>query len=742
MTPTKLDTIFQKSIYFLFNLLLVTTPLLFTWVNEELFEFNKMIATYVFTIIILGLWLSRMALHQKVLIKKTYLDFPIAIFLLSQIVSTVLSMYPYTSIFGYYGRFHGGLLSTFSYVTLYYAFVSNFEKKHLPGIFLSAFLGGMLSALYAIPEHFGHSPSCLMITKWQNFDVSCWVQDVQNRVFGTFGQPNWLAAYAVTLIPLGTGLFLQESHNAQRITRNAKQLFYLTTVLLLYLVLLFTKSRSGILALAVGLAVFAIGWLITIYKNNSNKSLTPASPAGGLYTLHSTLPKTTLLTFSFLLLTIIYGTPFTPSLNQLINKNNQQTENLTAQNTPTSPVGGLLIANRLDIGGTDSGEIRKIVWQGAINIWKRYPVFGSGVETFAYSYYQDRPMAHNLVSEWDFLYNKAHNEFLNFLATTGIVGLGAYLILLGWFGIQSTIQVIKPSSHKAIKESTNNQQLITIGLLSGVIALSVSNFFGFSTVMVAILMFLYFAILELLKENESTAYSLLPTASKEIPYFLLSTILLPTAYLLFVIANIWQADKLYATGSSLADQSALVESAQTLEKAISKMPSEALYYEKLSGVYAQIVLALTENQATLSSQLTTQAISTSDISIIKNPVHLNFYKSRARMFIILAAKDPQYLTPALETLQTAEKLAPTDPKIVYNQGLILVEMGQTEQGIQTIQKALEMKPNYASARSKLAEILTSQGKIDAAIEQYQYILDYISPGDEYVETKIQELRSE
>jgi O-antigen ligase len=57
------------------------------------------------------------------------------------------------------------------------------------------------------------------------------------------------------------------------------------------------------------------------------------------------------------------------------------------------------------------------------------------VETFAYSYYNFRPAQHNQLSEWDYLYNKAHNEFLNFLSTTGAFGLATYLLIILWFSI-------------------------------------------------------------------------------------------------------------------------------------------------------------------------------------------------------------------------------------------------------------------------------------------------------------------
>ena len=79
---------------------------------------------------------------------------------------------------------------------------------------------------------------------------------------------------------------------------------------------------------------------------------------------------------------------------------------------------------------TPSEDIRKIVWQGSLDLWKAFPLFGTGPETFGFTYYWTRPAAHNLTSEWDFLYNKAHNEYLNYLATTGMVGTIPYLVLI------------------------------------------------------------------------------------------------------------------------------------------------------------------------------------------------------------------------------------------------------------------------------------------------------------------------
>ncbi|MEJ2441646.1 MAG: O-antigen ligase family protein [Patescibacteria group bacterium] len=354
---------FANLIPLLFNILFFFVPLILFPNTSEIFEFNKIVLVYLLTIIIVASWLAKMILKKKIIFRRTILDYPLLIFLGSQIISTIFSIDPHTSLFGYYSRFHGGLLSSISYVILYWAYVSNMDfSKTMKAIYITLASAALIS-FYGVLEHFG-------------IDKNIWVQDVQNRVFSTLGQPNWLAAWLVALLPITWGLM---------VLKNQKSKYYhvLGLSLLFFITLLYTKSRSGILGFTITYIVFW-GGIYLIQKKKLKKSL----------------QKLFIIISSFILITsLIVGTPWTPNINSLFNKQEPGEEQVSGP--------------ALEVGGTESGEIRKIVWKGAFNIWKNYPVFGSGVETFAYSYYNFRPVEHNLVSEWDFLYNKAHNEFLN-----------------------------------------------------------------------------------------------------------------------------------------------------------------------------------------------------------------------------------------------------------------------------------------------------------------------------------------
>src|SRR3989344_2165292 len=123
------EAIALKTIRLTFYSLFFVVPLIFLPGHVELFQFNKMITVYLGTIIITALWLIRMVIKKRILLRKTPLDLPILLFLFSQVLSTILSIEPHTSLFGYYSRFHGGLLSTISYILLYYEFVTNVGEE-------------------------------------------------------------------------------------------------------------------------------------------------------------------------------------------------------------------------------------------------------------------------------------------------------------------------------------------------------------------------------------------------------------------------------------------------------------------------------------------------------------------------------------------------------------------------------------------------------------------------------------
>lgn len=701
----------------LFNLLILVLPLYFRFDTEELFEFNKMILVYGFTILIATAWIYRMIVEKRLIFKRTVFDFALLLFFGSQLISTIFSIHPYTSIFGYYSRFHGGLLSTLSYVTLFYAFVSNLDKKHLGSFFNSAFLSALIVSIYGILEHFGHSISCLLLPGQTSFGVDCWIQDVQNRVFATFGQPNWLAAYAITLFPVAAIAAIQKKLSG------TKRGYFIATAISLVLVLLYTRSRSGFFGFAVSALTFLLTYAIFIKKP--------------IETLKKKVSLRTLLLIAgisiFLILSV--GTPFSESFYSRFTTQNidSQTQEQPATTSDTPEV----VQNRLEIGGTDSGDIRKVVWTGAYKIWQRYPLIGSGVETFAYSYYQDRIREHNDVSEWDFLYNKAHNEILNILATTGTIGLLTYAFLYGVF-VLTALKIVRKSSSK------HQEKLLAVAIISASAGLFVSNFFGFSTVAVAALQYLFFGVIVLLHDpNSEASDNKRHSLSDGSQYFAVTVLALGSLILLMRTYNYFAADRAFADGKSYFDSGQFQFGIQKQLEAIEKSPREALFYDNISDDYAKLAAHFaTSGEATAAAQFAQQSVIASDTALQLNPRHLNFYKTRARVFVTLSQLDEAYIAEAAATVEQAITLSPTDPKLYFTLAVIEDTTGNIEYAEELYLKAIELKPNYERPYWKLSEMYEAQGDIEKAVAYTQYILDRIDPNNAQALERIQALQSE
>ena len=436
----------EKMIEYGFYGLAFLVPLAFTTTTFELFEFPKMILVYFLTIFIVAAFLVKSIVVGKLNLKRTPLDFPILLYAVSYLLSTIFSIDRYTSIFGYYTRFNGGLLSLACYVALYYIFVWEVGPEKQEGTegkgkkkikFVKALLlSSLLVSIYGILQHFG-------------IDKNYWVQDVQRRVFSTLGQPNWLAAYLVMILPVSLTLVVKNFK-----FQISKLLFVLLPAVI-YAAFWFTYSRSGLLGFGAAMGTF----LIFLGKENLKKSWQPLLLVGIVWALVSILALTPTISEKIIVAAPFYGAPVRAAQSAAATP--------PAQPQQSPPPTGSTV------------QIRLAVWKGALNLIKNHPLLGTGPETFAYSFLPYRPVELNQTAEWEFLYNKAHNEYLNIAACTGLLGLGAYLFLIGkfvWWNLKR-----------------RGQSTLRAGVFAGWVGVVISNFFGFSVVTTSLLFWLYLA---------------------------------------------------------------------------------------------------------------------------------------------------------------------------------------------------------------------------------------------------------
>ncbi len=802
----KTISILNWIIAFYFYALFFFVPLIFAGNTSELFELNKIWLTYTIAIIIGIVWCIKMALQKRFFIQRTPLDIFLLLFLLSQVISTIFSLDSYVSFWGYYSRFNGGLLSTITYIFLYYAFVSNLGKKQVIRILQVTLVSGLLVALWGLPSHFGYDPTCFVFRG--DFDVSCWTDAFQPkvRIFSTLGQPDWLAAYLVALIPVAIAFGISYFKKG----KIPQTLYYYFLSLLFFVDLLFTRARSGVLGI-VGVFFFffiIVGWIST-QKWWQRISLTISGLIAYVSLLLLQWKDINVLFFTFIICSLLFlvllivitfqnkvtflyqhiaslgifvgtilllmffiGTPI-DKLNQLTLLGIQNTFHKTSAPvvTKAKTPGKQTSQPAGEFGGTDSGKIRLFVWRGAFDVWRHYPLFGSGVETFAFAYYKFRPVGHNLTSEWDYLYNKAHNEFLNYLATTGIFGLGTYVLFIGVFfflavkhlpnAITVTTQTIK---HKkfGVTQTTTDQKLLVIALMTAVIGILITNFFGFSVVIMNIFLFLLPAFVLLLENRiptvlanqsvrQSSTLSSDPNGLTEVKqsrpltiwqYLPLSIMMLIAMYFFYSLFRFWQADTAYALGSNYDHAGYYQNANQLLRSAVEQKPEESVFADELSSNDAVIAAALAgKKDSTNAAKFAQEAVTMSNQAVQNHPNNIIFWKTRVRVFYSLAQIDPQYLRYALQAIQKANELAPTDAKISYNLGLLYSQTGDIQKAVSVMENTVRLKRDYRdayyalglfyhqAALDKDGKTIVNQDLQQKAVKTMQYILFHFSPDD-------------
>ncbi len=659
----------NKLTEFLFYLLFLLTPLLMYKNTTELFELNKMIFIYLIAILIFISWLIKIKKENKITLKKTFLDIPIAIFLLTQIASTVFSIDRYTSFFGFYGRFNGGLLSIFVYIFLFYAFINLFDFNKINHLLKTSLLSAFLVMLWGLPGKFGYDLSCFVFLK--ELSNNCWVDQFKpsERLFSTLGQPNWLGSYLSINFFIALYFLLKEK--TKKIF-SKKFLIYGGFLLLCFVVILFTRSRSSYLGVFLGLIFF------TIKSRLFNKKLS-------------------LLVILLIISIFIFKTGIN-SIDKLITfKKNKATITKIAKQENKNE----------DFLITESFDIRKIVWEGAWKLGLKYPAFGSGVETFAYSYYFTRPQEHNLTSEWDYIYNKAHNEYLNYLATTGFIGLFAYLFLIG--------SVFYIFFKNIASEDDINKKLLYIALTGLYITILSTNFFGFSTTTVNIFFYLIPAFIgskiiknnfeHLIKKKNSTLLHILGISFG--------------FYLIFSLVSYYMADLNYSKAekaSQIGDYQAAVS---YLDKAI-KLHNSHIYLNSYSLNLANLaVLSSYQSDKSQTQDLIELSLQKSDVAISKSPKNINYWKNKSKieyLFYQINPEDKKYITDAISTLKKAQEISPTDAKIPYSLSIFYTILYDTNKNLKyktlslkEIDKSIKLKSNFTDAYTLKNQLLEKYG---------------------------------
>ena len=325
---------------------------------------------------------------------------------------------------------------------------------------------------------------------------------------------------------------------------------------------------------------------------------------------------------------------------------------------------GVFVTRTKSVWGRDQGHL--LIWRDTLRMWKAHPVAGVGLGAFHTNF--PAYAQEDLKSKWPegkVIINEAHNEYLQTLSETGLMGLLAFLAIPFFFFSRR-----------------ENWKWPAFGALALLIEniFSVDMRFGVSLATCFLLMGLVSAPVNAPERTEVPVEPVRPmrVVVAAVWLFFLFALLLPRLLLPY------KAQREVAATPNFFDQRLLdpAKSIGDLEKLRDQYPTEPAILEKLAYVYAKEI--------------------------------------RTRDNKINGAM-------AEKAVQTYQALVQADPQRVaaYNNlANIHYTLGRTDDALAMWRKATDVKPDFLDAQLNLGKILYTQGKLKESAQRFETVLRY------------------
>ncbi len=403
MGETRLSRLAEKIVESGWLAALVVVPLLFNVYDERVFEEDKapLLRSIALLLAVAGvMWgveRGRRALREEGRpLWRVPLVLPWALMVLVYVLTTVWSVAPEVSLWGAYIR-RQGTLTNLSYMLIFILILLHLRSpEQVNRLVTAVLLASLPAALYGVVQRFG-------------LDPLPWGGDVQQRVSSVAGNPIFIAAYLIMVVPLTLarviehfGRLMAEPEEGEPepnyLPPSLLAGAYLFLLIIQLLTIVYSQSRGPFLGLGAGLFFFFV-----------------------VFALQRRMPKLAMSAVALAVAGVLF---------------------LVVFNLPNSPLAPLRDAPYIGRMGRifelerGTGRVRVLIWDGVTDLLAANPVrtlIGYGPETLYLVYPPYYPPELGNLEARNASPDRSHNETFDALAMRGIIGFGVQLFLFGAF---------------------------------------------------------------------------------------------------------------------------------------------------------------------------------------------------------------------------------------------------------------------------------------------------------------------
>ncbi|MDI6731781.1 MAG: tetratricopeptide repeat protein [Candidatus Margulisbacteria bacterium] len=671
----------------------------------------------------MAVWACKIIILKERKFIRTALDWPALSFLLCITIASLTSVHVHTSLVGFYGRYEG-LSTWYLYGLLFFVaanFIRSFEQvKRTMAVLVPT---ATLMAIYSIIQRHSWDPYMWGgVVTWQ-------------RVIGTIGQPNFMAAYMLMAffiilalfllddrpenqpidwgkqwLPLASlmavqGIFLLMIYN---LDANNVVIWYLAflamssasvvfayyyadihplilkillglVLLLVYIALLYTQSRGGYMGFFTGIVLFALligrRWLFSHYKKFA--------------------------ALSILIVLVSAITMLQPEFSPL--------QRFTSEVSTTKSSEIEENAAKLELKGAAGS--RTETWTSAFKIVADNPLFGIGPEVLKMVFPRYETDLFRFKEAFHVKQDRCHNETMDVSITKGLLAFIVYIWLL---------YIVFKVGISKINRVNSKEHLVIAGLLAAAVSYLVQNQFSFGVVAITSLFWVIWALVMIVGENreikEKKAISL---NWKEIPWLPVAGIIAAAVIAIYISFASFRGDIWFKSGKTKLDYRQVPQAIEDLQKSLKFYPLEG-------GTVSHLGIAQLNSSFQNANQVN-DAISILKYGTQVDPYNADNYFILAKIFLNFGMQNnPTALAEAQKDAEIALKIDPYYAEVYLLLGVIYEKKGNLNEAAKLFEEAFFINPTLAEPMQRMQDAYAKLGRPTETLAVLQRALNKYS----------------
>ena len=663
-------SIFDIAIEMLLIALVFLAPVIFDRRVGIVFSLTKVTTIRIIIISILTIWAIKLMLKQEHKFIRTPLDYPVLSYITSCSVAALTSVQVLISFMGFYGRYEG--LSTIYIYGLLYFITVNFiiTKEQILRVMYTVLIAGVCMSFYGIIQRLGLDPYAWGgVVTWQ-------------RVIGTIGQPNFLAAYVVMAFIVGLALLLNlkefkfsDKYDLPYIYDLLLRASLIISLFLIYICILYTQSRGGFLGLFTGLSLFflCVNRKLTINKWKE------------------------LLILLLLIMIVTFSTSLNPETSPFgrFTEEAAKFEELGSRETPVITY--------------SAGLSRLETWKSALKIVADRPVFGIGQEVLKMVFPRYETNKFRFYEGFHVKQDRCHNEVCDMAVTRGVITLAVYLWIFSTF-FYMCYKIFIGGYEQDLK-------LFTAGILGASVSYLVQNEFSFGVVAITTLLWVMMGMVSSIYVKPEPQIQNKPVDFSNMPWLIFALTLVLALFLYNLSTVQFRADMRFKNGKSLVEMRQINYAIKEFETSLKISPYEG-------GTWTHLGIAtLNYGQMSQDKNMIEKAINIFNISNKIDPYNADNFYITGRAYFILSLMDASLLNKIIESEKKAIQIDPYYAEAYQILGAVYERQGKNREAAEMYERTVEINPQISEAVSGLSNVYLKLGSAEKVIGIYRKFLE-------------------